>query len=101
MAPVPDRSVLTQAVLAFDEAEENIHRRVQHIQKEVLKNSIYIREPNFRALDSRDLDFLFHAYDEQFFNGLITGVLNRRRLTFRPAPRMTKSGGKTFRIQSR
>src|SRR5262249_18023330 len=68
---------------------------------ETLTNSAHIREANFRAIHTRDLEFLFRAYDSQFFAGLIAPALEGRRLSFRAAPRMTKAGGKTFRFRSR
>jgi hypothetical protein len=67
----------------------------------MLINSPYIREPNYQAIHARDLEYLFHAYDAKFLDGLMAHALDGRRLSFRPAPRLTKAAGKTFRIQSR
>ena len=101
MAPSPGRSALTAAILSFRAPEDSIRQRQQHFRRETLTNSAYIREPNYRAIHARDLEFLFRAYDAQFLGGLMAQALEGRRLTFRPAPRLIKAGGKTFRIQSR
>src|SRR4051812_35355057 len=101
MGPSPARAALTGAILSFRDPEDSVRQRQQHIHQETLKNSAHIREPNFRSIHARDLDFLFRIYDSRFFNGLMAPALDGRRLTFRPAPRMTKAGGKTFRFQSR
>jgi hypothetical protein len=101
MAPSPTRNVLTEAVLSFRAPDEEIRLRQRHIHGEMLAKSAYIREPNFRAIHGRDLEFLFHSYDAQFLSGRMAQALDGRRLSFRPAPRMTKAGGKTFRFQSR
>jgi hypothetical protein len=100
MAPSPARTALTGTILAFHAPEEAVRERLHHIHREVLGNSAYIREPNYRSIHARDLEFLFRAYDAQFLEGRMAQALEGRRLTFRPAPRLTKAGGKTFRIQS-
>jgi hypothetical protein len=100
MAPSPSRNNLSAAILSFREPENTVRERLQHIHRETLRNSAVIREPNFLAIQTRDLEFLFRAYDARFFGGLIRQALEGRRLAFRPAPRMTKAGGKTFRFRS-
>src|SRR5437870_7812234 len=94
----PASSSLTNTIVSFHAPEDSIRHRLQHIRRETLANSPYIRGPNFRAIHARDLEYLFQAYDAQFFNGLMAQALNGRRLGFRAAPRMTKAGGKTFRF---
>jgi hypothetical protein len=100
MAPSPGRSALTNTILSFRAAEDSIRQRQQHIHRETLTNSAYVREPNYRSIHARDLEFLFRTYDAQFLEGLMSQALDGRRLTFRLAPRLTRAGGKTFRIQS-
>src|SRR5262249_11933955 len=100
MSPSPARNALTGAILSFRAPEDSVRQRLRHIYAQTLANSAQIREPNFRAIHARDLAFLFYAYDTQFLDGLMAQALEGRPLTFRPAPRMTKAGGKTFRFQS-
>src|SRR5262249_31433845 len=94
MSPSPARTALIDSIVSFNASEDSIRQRFDSIQRELLTTSPYVRELNFQAIHSRDLEFLFHAYDAQFLNGLMTETLGARRLTFRPAPRMTKAGGK-------
>jgi len=88
-------SALADALLTLRPAEDVILGRIQEIHQAVLSGSAHIRQPNFIAIDSRDLDFLFRAYDEAFFGGLYRKALEGRRLIFRLSSRMTHTGGKT------
>ena len=59
-----------------------------------------MREPDFKRIREDDLQYLFAAYDERFLNGLCGRILGPDRLRFRLSGRMTRSGGKTTRIEA-
>src|SRR2546428_2988444 len=99
-APAPASSALAEAVVAFRLPEELIRKHIQEIHQGVLAHSRYIREANFTSIHRGDLEFLFGAYDERFFNGLCLPALERGS-RFRLATRMTNAGGKTTRFLSR
>lgn len=88
---------LANAVLIADLPENLIQQRVQRIQRDVLAYSNHLRAPDFRAIHAHDLEFLFRAYDEQFFAGLCGRTLGDTKLDFRLSRRMTRAGGKTAR----
>jgi hypothetical protein len=90
--------VLADAVASMRLPEELIQQRVRRIQQDLLAHSRYLRESDFTAIHPGDLEFLFDAYDEQFFSRLCRHALAGRRLSFRLAPRMTRAGGKTVRF---
>jgi hypothetical protein len=92
---------LANAVLVVDLPENLIQQRVQRIQRDVLVHSNDLREPDFKAIHARDLEFLFRAYDEHFFAGLCGKTLEGKKLHFRLSRRMTRSGGKTARYTTR
>jgi hypothetical protein len=92
---------LANAILIADLPENLIQQRVQRIQRDLLAHSNYLREPDFKVIHARDLEFLFGAYDEQFFAGLCRGALDGKRLDFRLSRRMTRAGGKTSRYTTR
>jgi len=78
--------------------EDAIRQRVSRIHQAVLQNSRHIRAANYTLIHPEDLDFLFTAYDEQFFTGLCRRALEGRKLRFRLSRRMTKAGGTTARF---
>jgi hypothetical protein len=84
---------LANAILVADLPENLIQQRVQRIQRDLLAHSNYLREPDFKVIHARDLEFLFGAYDEQFFAGLCRGALDGRKLHLRLSRRMTRAGG--------
>jgi hypothetical protein len=92
---------LADTVLVANLPGSLIQQRVQHIQQDVLTHSNYLREPDFKAIHPRDLEFLFRAYDEHFFAGLCRRALERKKLHFRLSRRMTRAGGKTARYTTR
>jgi hypothetical protein len=91
-------SALADAVLSFGLPAELIRQRVAEIHQNVLAHSRYIRDANFTAIQTRDLEFLFKAYDDGFFAGLGQRALEGTRIQFRLAPRLTRAGGKTTRF---
>jgi hypothetical protein len=91
-------SALADAVLSFGLPAELIRQRVAGIHQKVLAHSRYIRDANFTAIHTWDLEFLFKAYDDGFFAGLGQRALEGTRIQFRLAPRLTRAGGKTTRF---
>lgn len=82
-------------------APDLINSRTRDISHALLSESQAVRTPNFARVAPNDLSRLFDLYDEAFFSGLLRQTLAKRargRLTFRLAPRMTRAGGKTFRL---
>ncbi len=94
-------SVLADAVASTRLSEELIRHRFGQIQQDLLAHSRYLRESDFTSIHPCDLEFLFDAYDVQFFTGLCRQALAGRKLSFRLAPRMTRTGGKTTRVTER
>jgi len=78
-----------------------IRTRVRQIGADVLSDSATIREPNFQVIHSGDLELLFDAYDDRFYNGQIRHTLKQSGipLTFRISRRMTRVGGTTTRFR--
>jgi hypothetical protein len=71
------------------------------VREAVLARSRHLREPEYRILDTDDLELIFRLYDEHAFDGLLAELLPPRptSLWFRLSKRMTKSAGKTtFRL---
>ena len=50
---------------------------VSRIYSSLLAESETIREANFRAIRSQDLELLFAKYDETFFDGLLYETIQR------------------------
>lgn len=94
-------SALTDRVLSLRLPEETIRQQLREIQHGLLAHSRYLKEPNFKAIHSRDLEFLFDTYDARFFEGLCKPALSGRPLRFALSDRLTVSGGVTKRIRSR
>lgn len=72
--------------------------RQSEVYRHVLHNSQRISSGNFSSLAPADLGMIFHAIDENFFDGRITTACERstsRPLAFRLSTRMTSSGGMT------
>ena len=92
---------LIDIVLCAHPSPEVIRQRVHQIQCGILAHSKYLDVPDFKAIHPSDLDFLFRAYDDQFFDGLCTQALQSRRLSFRLSSRMTRTGGTTAKHVSR
>jgi hypothetical protein len=82
-------------------APDVIAARTQGIAHDALSQSQSLAGPNFTRIAPGDLSRLFDLYDQAFFGGFLRRTLAdcaRGRMTFRLAPRMTRAGGKTFRI---
>ena len=92
---------LAQAILSLQLEPELIELRASQIRMDVLKTSGHMKDPNFRSIHSRDLEFLFDSYDSRFLAGLVRRSLEGAPLRFRLSPRMTRSGGTTTRFRSR
>src|SRR5690349_21233954 len=92
---------LTELALSSRPSNNEIRERVARVHRDLLGASRYVRDPNFTSMHPNDLAFLFHAYDERFFAKECERALNGRPLSFRLAPRLTRTGGKTTRILTR
>jgi len=101
MTPAPASTALADTVLSLHLPEDSIRQRVRQIHLAALAHSSYIRAADFTSIHPRDLEFLFSAYEQLFFGGLLQRALDGRRLRFRLSPRMTRAGGTTTRFRSR
>ena len=84
------------AGLAVPAAE--IPVRFALIYRTMLAESGQIREPQFRAIDTDDLERLFRLYDRHFFGGRLAALLEQvgaQPVRFRLSNRMTRAAGKT------
>lgn len=92
---------LAETLLAPPLPEESVRRRQQEIHRQALAQSRYLVAANFALIHPDDLAALYGAYDDRFFGGAIAQALAGRKLDFRLAPRMTRTGGTTTRYRSR
>ena len=90
---------LTRVLLTSDPGAARIRSRTDDIGRRLLLASPHVGEPNFRRLHTRDLSFLFAAYDARFLNGLCRDLLGPDGVTFRLSSRMSRAGGKTTRLR--
>ena len=67
----------------------------QLIIDSVFATSPYLVDPDFTRIHAEDLMLLYELYDENYFEGLLQGSLDLRRISFRLSKRMTRAGGKT------
>jgi len=88
---------LEHAVLCMRPAEAIVQQHFRQIQEELLTRSSNLKEKNFTAISSSDLDLLFCAYDEHFLARLCKSALGARALRFRLSRKMTRVGGSTRR----
>ena len=82
MTPSPAQAALTETLLSLKASEESILGRAEEIQRNILTRSSHVRQPNFTAIHTRDLEFLFDAYDSAFLYGRCRAALDGRKLTF-------------------
>ena len=80
-----------------DPGRERINAWTRAIRQELVAASPRISEPNFTAIHTDDLAFLFDAYDRRFLKGFARRRLAPGALVFRLSSRMTRTGGKTTR----
>ncbi len=95
------RTRLTELILTRTLPPQEVEQRGRAIHRTVLETSPYLRIPDFRQIHPTDLDLLFRAYEQRFFEGLCDATLAGRALAFRLAPRLTRAGGRTARFRSR
>lgn len=88
---------LEYAVLCMRPAQAIIRQHLRKIQEEMLACSSNLKEVNFTAISSSDLDLLFRTYDEHFLAKLCGSALGARALHFRLSRKMTSVGGSTRR----
>jgi hypothetical protein len=78
--------------------------RTSRIYRTILERSAHVRRGNFEALGISDLRLLFDLYDQEFFEGLLTGMLfedGAGEIDLRLSDRMTRAAGKTFMRRTR
>ena len=92
---------LAETVSRARSSEDDVRLRLDRIQEDLLATSRYLDAANFTRIHADDLERMFGAYDEGFFNKSIREALAGRELRFRLAPRMTRSGGATTRFRAR
>jgi hypothetical protein len=81
---------------------EHVARTNAEIARSVIGSSHFVRGANFTVIAPADLARLFDLYDGAYFDGHLRRSVNEKaggRLAFRLAPRMTRAGGKTFRVR--
>jgi hypothetical protein len=100
MGSTTARPTLTDLLTSVELPPNSIRERASGIQRNVLANSQYLRDPDFTAIGRHDLEFLFDAYDGLFFGGLCRATLDGRTISFRLSSRMTRAGGKTTRYRT-
>ncbi len=91
-------------LLAIAHPPDLVGRSTRRIYAEVLAQSAFIREGNFRAIGEDDLRLLFRIYDDHFFENLLGRMLREGgsgEVTFRLSARMTKAAGKTIMTRPR
>ncbi len=74
------------------------------IYRTMLDESSRIKDPQFRAIEVADLERLHRLYDEHFFGGLLTRLIERAAsppVRFRLSNRMTRAAGKTIQQRIR
>lgn len=98
---LPSTGPLANALLQARLDQHTSQTLSRRIHDDLLAASPYIRTPAFTRIHTRDLEFLFEAYDRHYFTGLTRKALDGCPLGFRLAPRMTMAGGKTTRFRSR
>jgi hypothetical protein len=90
--------------LSLRHAPDVVLAKSAEIARAATSDSHFLRSPNFTVIAPGDLSRIFDLYDRSFFDGFLrreVGQKARGRLSFRLAPRMTRAGGKTFRIGRR
>jgi hypothetical protein len=81
--------------------EADIESRFRLIQELLLGQSRHVRQANFTAIHTHDLEFLLKAYDETVFGGLLRQAAGTGVIRFRLSSRMTSAGGRTTRFRTR
>ena len=92
---------LGELLLSTTLPETTIRARVERIHRALLSDSRFVRQANFKAIHPDDLEFLFMAYDRDFFDGQLRAALDGKALDFRLSGRMTKAGGATAIFRNR
>ena len=87
-------NIVNQRHLTGVQREDRRKLVFQHL----IRNSKLIGSGNFAAISSEDLGTLFHAIDENYFDGTVSALCEETAaspLKFRLSTRMTSSGGMT------
>lgn len=94
------RERVAQHLLDYRSDTRRSVREQQAIHELILGDSQLVDGPNFRRISSKTLQQMFFEYDERFFLGHTQQLVELRqgKLDFRLSKRMTRTGGKTTRI---
>lgn len=93
----PRKNLLTIVTQRRLSQRQRLERETS-VYRHVLQNSQRISRGNFSSLAPADLGMIFHAIDEDFFDGCLSIAcekLTSKPLSFRLSTRMTSSGGMT------
>src|SRR4051794_36223095 len=90
-----DVTALADRALSLTIPEETLRDWTTGIHAEMLRNSRCLKTADFTIICESDLQQLFEYYDARFFDKRCALALGNRRLTFRLAPRMLRTGGTT------
>ena len=91
-------------ILSIHNQPDVISARTTAIHQAMLRESQYIKQPNFDKIEIEDLARLFELYDEGFFDGWLTRRVKAKAgvpLKLRLSSRMTRAGGKTTKRRRR
>lgn len=94
----PFRKRLLNIVSKRRQSDGQRQERQARVYQHLLQNSSRISSGNFATLAPADLGMIFHAVDEEFFDGCLATVCEKstaKPLQFRLSTRMTSSGGMT------
>jgi hypothetical protein len=94
------REQVAQHLLDYPSNMQRCIREQLAIQQNILGDPALLDGPNYRRISSRTLQRMFVEYDERFFLGQTQRLVEFRQgsLDFRLSKRMTRTGGKTTRI---
>lgn len=90
-------SDLRTIVLATRIPDGEVRERAAAIHSRLLRQSPYVRDPNFQSIHPADLRTLFEHYDDSFFAGSLARELADVPLKFRLSRRLTSAAGTTTR----
>src|SRR5688572_7030515 len=93
------QAALTQALSRPAVTPDLISARTARIHQRMLSVSPRLRRANFDRIGPEDLELMFRAYDQIFFEGFLEQSLNGAPLRFHLSTRMMKTGGMTKRYK--
>ncbi|MGC6462135.1 MAG: hypothetical protein ACON32_10090 [Pirellulaceae bacterium] len=91
---------LADHLIRYCKRPDHVEHEQTAIHRAIVNDSSLVDQPNFTRISTRTLHELFREYDQRFFLGQTMHLVHQRSgsLNFRLSKRMTKTGGKTTRI---